>query len=133
MFGLSGLKLGLGVFALVLIGLAAFGLKAMVNKIDAQGREIAQLHIDLETEKAARRKDVAGLTVLSEGVLAASSARSIDEKILAETIDAKNPQPVSPGLASFLDGLRAAEAPSPATPSSGPRPAARSGAQPSRR
>jgi hypothetical protein len=99
-------RLGLGLAALILIGLAAFAIKSGIDKIDRQGRQIANLQRDLAAEKAARKADVAGLTILSQGVVAAASARALDDKLLAETIDAKNPQPVSPGLADFLDGLR---------------------------
>lgn len=124
MFGISWPKLGIGFAVLVAIGLAAFGLKAMVNKIDQQGQQIMGLKTELAGEKAARKADVAGLTVLSQGVVAASSARALDDKILAETIDAKNPQPSSPGLAHFLDGLRNSDA------ASGPANAAGSAHQP---
>jgi hypothetical protein len=106
MFGFSYLKLGLGLGALILIGLAAFALKAMVNKIDKQGQQIATLRGELATEREARKRDVAGLTTLTRGIVAASSARALDEEVLRETIDNRNPQPVSPDLGAFLDGLR---------------------------
>jgi hypothetical protein len=115
MFGISYLKLGLGLGVAILVALAAFGIKAGINKIDAQGRQISQLKTDLATEKQARERDVRGLTVLSQGITAAASARAIDEKILGETINASNPKPVSPDLGRFLDGLRSADAP-PAKP-----------------
>lgn len=108
MLGLTNLKLGLGLGALIFVALVAFGIKVAINKIDRQGQQIAQLQTDLRTEKAARQADVAGLTTLSRGVVAASSARALDDKILAETIDAQHPQPASPGLSHFLDGLRGA-------------------------
>jgi hypothetical protein len=106
MFGLSSLKLGLGIGALILIALFALSIKLGINKIAAQGKEIATLKTDLATEKAARQKDVQGLTVLAQGMIAASSARALDERTLGETINASNPNPVSPDLGAFLDRLR---------------------------
>lgn len=106
MLGFSWFKIGASLAVIVAIGLLAFAIKSGINKIEKQGKEIATLKIDLATEKAARQKDVQGLTVLAQGMIQASSARAIDEKVLRETIDAKKPTPVSPGLAAFLDRLR---------------------------
>ena len=106
MFASLYAKLGLGLAALILIGLAAFAIKSGINKIESQGRDIQRLETSLAAEKQARERDVAGLTVLTEGIVAASSARAMDEETLRETIDARNPQPASPGLGRLLDGLR---------------------------
>lgn len=107
MFGISYAKLGIGLGIAILIGLAAWGIKAGLDKIADQGAQIERLRTDLAAEKAARENDVRGLTALSQGILAASNARSLDEEVLRETIDSANPQPVSPGLSRFLSGLRA--------------------------
>jgi len=123
MFSSLYAKVGIGLLAAILIGLAAFTLNKMVNKIADQGKQIAQLETDLKTEQDARKADVAGLTTLSRGVVAASSARALDDKVLSETIDAKNPHPSSPELSNFLDGLRReAGSPGPAA-----KPASRTG------
>jgi hypothetical protein len=129
MLGSIYVRIGLGLAVAVAIALAFFAVKSAINKIDAQGQEIAMLRTAVASEKAAREKDVAGLTALSQGVVAAASARAIDDKILSETIDAKNPQPSSPGLARFLDGLRASDsaAAAPGGPAGAP-PAPRAGA-----
>jgi hypothetical protein len=113
-FGLTKLKLGLGIAALVMIALFAWTLKAQVNKIADLGGQVQKLKTDLASEQAARQRDVAGLTALSQGIIGASSARSLDEATLRETIDEKNPKPSSPGLAGFIDGLRRSDSPPPA-------------------
>ncbi|WP_420140192.1 hypothetical protein [Sphingomonas sp.] len=79
---------------------------SMQAKIARQDAQINTLAMNLKAEQAARAKDVAGLTALSSGLLAASSAKSADQKALSETIDATNPTPVSAGLASLLGCLR---------------------------
>jgi hypothetical protein len=106
MFGLSWMKLGIGFAVIVAIGLFAFAINAGIDKIAKQGAQIEALKIELDAEKAARQRDVQGLTTLAEGIIDASSARSLDETALRETIDAHNPKPVSPELAAFLDRLR---------------------------
>jgi hypothetical protein len=110
MFSSIYAKLGVGLAVLVAIGLAVFAIHSAIDKIDKQGQQIASLKTELETEKDARKRDVAGLTALSQGVVAAANAHAVDEQILAETIDAKNPKPSSPGLTDFLNGLRASDA-----------------------
>jgi hypothetical protein len=126
-------KLGLGLAVAIFVGLAAFAIKSGINKIERQGQQIEGLTRDLAAEKQARESDVRGLTVLSEGIVAASSARSLDEEVLRDTIDSRNPQPVSDGLSRYLDGLRAndrnpgapapAQRPGPAAPRRAPAPA----------
>ncbi len=121
MFGSLYAKLGLGLAALILIGLAAFAIKSGIDKIDAQGQQIATLQTALASEKQARERDVAGLTTLAQGMTAAASARGMDEEVLRATIDSQHPSPVSPGLAAFLSGLRARDG---ASGVSGPAPGA---------
>jgi hypothetical protein len=108
--GLSRLQVGLAIGALVLLALAGFAIKAGLDKIARQGAQIEALERDLAAEKAARERDVRGLTVLAQGITAAATARGMDDEILRETIDARNPQPVSPDLARFLLGLRERDA-----------------------
>lgn len=130
MFGFSWLKIGLGLGALILIGLAAFAIRSGINKIEAQGARIAGLERDLASEKAARQRDVAGLTTLAQGITAAASARGLDEEVLRNEIDTRNPSPVSPELARFLDGLRRNDRATRAAPAAGGadrRPPARAG------
>jgi len=119
MFGFSWLKIGLGLGALILIGLAAFAIKAGINKIEAQGKQIANLERNLEAEKQARQRDVAGLTTLARGITAAATARGLDEEVLRNEIDTRNPNPVSPELARFLDGLRRSDRATRAAPAAG--------------
>lgn len=104
--GLSWMKLGIGFAVLVAIGLFAWAIKSGIDKIEKQGKEIATLKIDLAAEKAARERDVKGLTVLSQGIVDASAARALDERALGETINEGNSTPVSPELAALLGRLR---------------------------
>jgi hypothetical protein len=125
MFGSIYAKLGLGLAVAILIGLAVFTIKSGINKIAKQGAQIEALRRDLAAEVEGRKRDVQGLTVLTQGMVGASSARALDEEALRESIDAKNPQPVSPDLGRFLDRLRAGtpEAPAASTAPAGARPA----------
>lgn len=107
--GLSKAQAIIGVVAVVLIGLAAFAIVHTLDKVADQAAELATVKRDLATEQLARKRDVAGLTVLSQGMLAASAGNAIDERVLSSAIDSKNPSPVSPGLARLLDGLRSGE------------------------
>jgi len=93
---------------LVVLGFVLW-IHGMQAKIAKQAGQITTLQTDLATEQQARQRDVAGLTSLSSGLLAASSAKDKDQAALQETIDATHPAPVSPGLAALLGCLRAAD------------------------
>lgn len=69
----------------------------------------AHLSDELAAEAAARRRDVAGLTTLAQGMAAAAVDTKRDATILSETIDHANPSPASPGLAALMRGLRQAD------------------------
>lgn len=94
--------------ALVVIGFVLW-IRGMQHKIEEQKVSISHLKDDLAAEQQARQRDVAGLTSLSSGLLAASSAKDKDQAALQETIDATHAVPVSPGLAALLGCLRAAD------------------------
>jgi hypothetical protein len=92
----------------ILIGFVLW-IRGMQSTIADQSSQINKLAVNLRTEQVARAKDVAGLTTLSSGLLAASSAKDKDQAALQETIDAAHPTPVSAGLAALLGCLRQAD------------------------
>lgn len=94
--------------ALVILGFVLW-IRGMQSTIAEQRASIAALKLDVATEKQARQRDVAGLTSLSSGLLAASSSKDKDQTALQETIDATHPAPVSAGLAALLGCLRASD------------------------
>lgn len=105
-------------YLLILAAVAGLVLwiNGMRSKIDAQAARItaqdvryAGLEVKFETEKQARTRDVAGLTALSSGLVAASSAKQRDQEALSHAIDVQHPQPVSAGLSALLTCLRAAD------------------------
>jgi len=67
----------------------------------------ASLSSALTSETQARQRDVAGLTILSSGLVAASSAKQKDQEALSNAIDVQRPQPVSAGLSRLIECLRA--------------------------
>jgi hypothetical protein len=69
--------------------------------------ELFGISEQLETERAARQRDIAGLTTLSKGLTAAAADTKKDQAAIVETINHENPEPASAGLAAFLDKLRA--------------------------
>lgn len=97
----------------IAIALAVLGgilwINGMRADIARQRTQIAQLSTDLASEKQARARDVAGLTALSSGLVAASSAKQRDQEALSHAIDVQHPQPVSAGLSRLLVCLRAAD------------------------
>jgi len=81
----------------------------MQSTIADQKTQIGTLQTNLQAEQAARKADVAGLTTLSQGLVAASSAKASDQAALTGTIDVANPPAASPALAGFLACLRDAD------------------------
>lgn len=81
----------------------------MQSTIADQKTQIGTLTVNLQTEQAERKADVAGLTTLSQGLVAASSAKASDQAALSGTIDVANPPAASPALAGFLACLRDAD------------------------
>lgn len=81
----------------------------MQRTIAVQAATISSVRSDLANEQAARRRDVAGLTTLAQGMAAAAVDTKRDATILSETIDHANSAPASPGLAALMRGLREAE------------------------
>ncbi len=94
--------------ALASILMAAYlWIHGMQSTIADQKTQITTLTVNLQTEQAQRKADVAGLTTLSQGLVAASSAKASDQAALTGTIDVANPPAGSPALAGFLACLRA--------------------------
>ncbi|MDH7638975.1 hypothetical protein [Sphingomonas oryzagri] len=97
----------------ILIGAACLGaflwIHGMQTTIADQKTQIGTLQINLSAEQAARKADVAGLTTLSQGLVAASSAKASDQAALTGTIDVANPPAASPALGAFLACLRDAD------------------------
>jgi hypothetical protein len=97
-------------FRWLLGGLAVAGLIWWQrHEIASQRAALADLRASVAAEKRAREADVAALTTLSRGLVAASSAKTKDQEALSHAIDTQNVQPVSPGLRVFLECLRASE------------------------
>ncbi|WP_419827646.1 hypothetical protein [Sphingomonas sp.] len=92
-----------------LAGGLALWTHGMQRTIAAQATTIAGVRADLAAEQAARRRDIAGLTTLAQGLAAAAVETKRDATILSETIDHANPAPASPGLAALMRGLREAD------------------------
>ncbi|MET0439144.1 MAG: hypothetical protein ABW043_16790 [Devosia sp.] len=95
-----------GLVAVVGVVLWIRGMRAEIADLKVSN---SHLNEAIQAEKLSRERDVAGLTALSSGLAKVSTDNRKDAAILAETIDAKNPAPSSPGLAALLDGLRAAD------------------------
>lgn len=104
--------LGIALAVLSLFGVAVAGIfiRTAFKRVADGAATTARLERDLAAERKAREADVAGLTALSKGMVAATNARVVDERALAETIDDEHPKPVSAGLGRFLDKLRANDA-----------------------
>jgi hypothetical protein len=105
-FGISWAKLAIIAALAFIVGLGVYAVRHTISRLETQAGQIATLERDLKAEQLARKRDVDGLTTLAQGVIAASNARAIDQESLRETIDTKNPQPVSAQLGSFLNCLR---------------------------
>ncbi|WP_420142800.1 hypothetical protein [Sphingomonas sp.] len=71
-----------------------------------QAATINTVQADLKAEKAARQRDIAGLTALSQGLGKVAVETKQDAKIVQETVKDAN-VPLSPQLGALLDGLRA--------------------------
>jgi len=71
---------------------------------------------DLEGERLARQKDVAGLTALSVGFAKAAVETKADKAIMEKTIDAANPAPASPALSELMRQLRDSDGAKPTSP-----------------
>jgi len=107
----------LAIAAAVLAGwLYVSGLQATVKE---QRGQMYDLSVQLKTETAARQRDVAGLTILSSGLVAASSAKQKDQEALSNAIDVQHPQPVSAGLSRLIECLRANDQARECAPSAG--------------
>lgn len=94
--------------ALALLGIILW-IHGMQSTIADQKTQIGTLTVNLQNEQAERKADVAGLTTLSQGLVAASSAKASDQAALSGTIDVANPPAASPALAGFLACLRDAD------------------------
>lgn len=100
------LPYGVAIGVVVAFGLWINGMRSTIEELKVSN---GYLKTEIAAEKLARERDVAGLTTLASGLAAASSATKKDNAILQETINVAAPQPATPGLARFIECLRAGD------------------------
>lgn len=106
--GLVGGRAGaIAIFAsLILLALMGVAVKAGLNTIESQAKQITQLQTDLETERTLRQSDIAGLTALIDGLVVVQEQSDLDQGALDHALDVSKPQPASPFMRAFYQCLR---------------------------
>jgi len=100
--------------AIALAVLAAWWyVSGLQNKVESQAATIMAVQRDLDGERLARKRDVAGLTALSSGLTKAAVETKADKAIMERAIDATNPSPASSALSDLLRQLRASDSSKP--------------------